>query len=700
MNISAPYNFVPLADQVVQPEWADQVSHDLPFKDGLSGTIHYTLTARSPLLVGGEQTPASQDSPGKVRFYQLPNGEYAIPGSSLKGMVRSVCEIATFSRMNHVDDRRYGLRDITNRKISAAYTELLNNRRYGFIQLDADGQIKLTPCEMTRLHHSTIEETFGLREVCFKAGMSVSEKYKKWREWSEKKNLDPFNIPFDHNSVRATTLGSGSMKGYPVFTGQVSARNKPGEPEPKKGNKKHKDFIFHSLREHERFTVPERSWSDFLFIHSDPYATKKEKDNKKSDSGLMPWDDYWKERFYQGERVPVFYLDDGKLLRLGLAYMPKVAGDFSVHELIAHSEPAHTENTGKDMASLLFGHVDDEESGALRGRVTFLPARHGNSERPYTTEPTILNGPKASFFPNYISQKTDTNSNRISGQSYATYLSTREHPTPTIRGWKRYPARPEGMVGVQELTEEQKDSKKVQVQLEPLPTGATFTGQINFHNLKAEELGALLWAVTWGDDDTYMHSLGMGKSFGFGQCQFSVESLELQHNQPNNILGEKETSPKHYIDTFSRYMDKAVKQGWHNSRQIRALLGMANPGNAQNYPGGLQHMVLSTKGTNEFVEAKKAGSVLPAPKYSASVSLSRQSSNDRWEEATLTWEPGPRQLTAKHANGTAIAGPGNDVVDNMTAEIKKKFKKKKNRITATVEVESAGNRNIILKLEL
>ena len=30
--ITAPFNFVPLSDKVFFPDWADSVSHDIPFK--------------------------------------------------------------------------------------------------------------------------------------------------------------------------------------------------------------------------------------------------------------------------------------------------------------------------------------------------------------------------------------------------------------------------------------------------------------------------------------------------------------------------------------------------------------------------------------------------------------------------------------------------------------------------------------------
>lgn len=39
LQITAAYNFVPLADKVVYPEWQDLVSHDLPLQDGLCAEL-------------------------------------------------------------------------------------------------------------------------------------------------------------------------------------------------------------------------------------------------------------------------------------------------------------------------------------------------------------------------------------------------------------------------------------------------------------------------------------------------------------------------------------------------------------------------------------------------------------------------------------------------------------------------------------
>ncbi|MBQ7691820.1 MAG: hypothetical protein IJT30_11620, partial [Muribaculaceae bacterium] len=51
-TLKAPFNFVPLSDKVYFPAWADQISHDVPFSDGLSGELELTITAETPILVG------------------------------------------------------------------------------------------------------------------------------------------------------------------------------------------------------------------------------------------------------------------------------------------------------------------------------------------------------------------------------------------------------------------------------------------------------------------------------------------------------------------------------------------------------------------------------------------------------------------------------------------------------------------------
>lgn len=107
--IKAPYNFVPLAQKVVFPEWGSQISIDSPFEDGISGTISVRYTAQTPVFVGN-----GKNDNGNIDNYKAANGKFAIPGSSLRGMFRNVIEIASFGKFNRVSDAALSVRDLTN----------------------------------------------------------------------------------------------------------------------------------------------------------------------------------------------------------------------------------------------------------------------------------------------------------------------------------------------------------------------------------------------------------------------------------------------------------------------------------------------------------------------------------------------------------------------------------------------------------
>ncbi|MFB1487671.1 MULTISPECIES: TIGR03986 family CRISPR-associated RAMP protein [unclassified Thiocapsa] len=595
-NIDAPYNFVPLADWVHLPNWATRVSHDLPFRDGLCGQLDLTLTAHTPILVGREQIAASGDEPGQVYPYQLPDGRYALPGTALKGMIRNVLEIASFSRMNAVDDVRYGLRDISGGYVSNAYTGRVHDQlKTGFMRIGQDGLPIITPCAMVRLSHRALEEWLEERPPIFKPDRTVEAKYRRWSDLCRRHRMEERRIRFSLDDGEATRLGCGLIEGVPVFTGQISDSTRK--------NGKKRDFIFYDEDPTRAFALKADDWGDFLFIHGDE-ATR--------DAADMSWPGYWKQRFWNGEPVPVFYLRDAAKTRVGLAFMPRLAGDFSTLDMIKHTQPQHLDGQGRgpwDFAELLFGTVGDQSEKCLKGRVIFHHAVAAGAAPPEATEPTILNGPKPSYFPNYLFQEANTTTWTLNSRGgYATCLGTSEHPEPEIRGWKRYPARTQH--GVQELTNEQRSNKRVQTVLHPLPAETVFHCRVVFHNLLPAELGGLCWALTWGGGSGLRHTVGMGKPFGFGQLSVKIEQTSIRPNAP-----EIAAKPwQQYCDAFIEHMEQSAQisnRSWRTSTQIKTLLGMADPNNANRFKGKLQHMTLEPKkGTNDFVKAKQAGLVL------------------------------------------------------------------------------------------
>ena len=110
MIIKAPFNFVPLSDHVYFPDWANQISQDIPFSDGISGTIELKITAESPIFVRNGHTQNSDEE----RFSQTEDGKYFIPGSTIKGALRNVMEILSMGKMTQVQNATFGLRDLSN----------------------------------------------------------------------------------------------------------------------------------------------------------------------------------------------------------------------------------------------------------------------------------------------------------------------------------------------------------------------------------------------------------------------------------------------------------------------------------------------------------------------------------------------------------------------------------------------------------
>ena len=59
-----------------------------------------------------------------------------------------------------------------------------------------------------------------------------------------------------------------------------------------------------------------------------------------------------------------------------------------------------------------------------------------------------------------------------------------------------------------------------------------FSSRIRLHNVRAEEIGLVLWALTHGGDDgrTYRHMIGRAKPYGAGQLRLARATLSLQAN--------------------------------------------------------------------------------------------------------------------------------------------------------------------------
>lgn len=726
-EIKATYNFVPLSKWVHKPDWARKVSHDLPFRDGISGVIEYTITAHQPILVG-DQRSVQTDGSTSVLPFLTPDGRYAIPGSSLKGMVRSVMEIATFARMNMVDDQALSIRDLTSRTADIYRKKMSENlgndtfrarAKAGWLHFE-NGTWKIKPCRYSRVEHDLLARYSGDKQWYEMPPKPAANKCNDWRL--------PLRVEFDadteeklyehsHNKrlkySKVHRLGKGcKQEGTLVFTGQPTKRRRGAS------GVKHMEFVFWDSADNA-IEVPREVMQGFIQVH-----TRKD---GASDDNSSDWNN-WKNK----ERIPVFYLTDaaGNVSSLGLALMYRLPYTLTIHQAIANSTPEspgeHNKTVGPggketpDFTTALFGCADPTDGESLKGRVSFSLAvaekKHDTIERQ-----AVLSSPRPSYFPNYLTQTPDKSSQRLKGERYTTLMDK----DATIRGWKRYPAR-----GT--LTESTRGNANTLSNLHLLPADTRFRGRIRVHNLKPEELGALMWVLTWGGNSTLRHSIGMGKSLGYGQISITIEEAKLKN------VNDETVSWQDAMQCFVRHMEGAhqkafEKDSWQCSPQIEALLYMADPAN--DLPLG--NMILDpNRGINQFVDAKKNGYILrPATlkeegKLAKSTPTNRQNSGKPGEPAlanpntatqcaeaavpspaltptVVEWPPllveyqkSPLALRVTNAAEKTTAWvrdrEAEQILAGLTTDQRNRLEKKK--LKAMVRVEKLGNRVRIVTL--
>jgi len=593
-EISTPYNFVPLSEKVVFPDWADKVSHDVPFSDSVSGILNIELETKTPIYIrngGAWNENDMKDSKSSYNdFFQTKDGLTYIPGTSLKGAIRNIFEIITFSKMSKVNEIKYAIRDLNNKEYTSKMTKksgvIIPQVKAGWLTKNNDGEWEIIPCEYARVEHSLLDNEFGKNK---ESGINKYKRYKKKLEvnFSILSNNIHKHSCGDIQYNKVDLLGMGNLLGTLVFTGQPMERSRNRRTNKMQG--KHMEFIFYNPKNNKIQNVNQLK-KGFIFVHTD------DKENPNEEWG------YWKRKMNNGEKVPVFYLTDskGRIESFGLAMMYRLPCDNSTHDAIKNTSKHHFSNK-KDFAEILFGDIKDNE--ALKGRVQFGHLKTEKQSTSIGLIKTVLGSPKASYYPNYLIQdekalKQFDHRGRLKPK-YKTFMT----PNVQIRGWKKYPVRQDtynpgdkqnGYIPNIPVDGNGRINMDVATTFKPLQAGSCFIGKIRFHNLKKVELGALIWSLTLGNNSDLRHNIGMGKGLGFGSIKLKIVNL---NEKMQRCLNE-----------FINYMNNKVEK-WIETDQLCELLAMTNPklSNGKDF----KYPILGMKrNENDFVNFKKNGKFL------------------------------------------------------------------------------------------
>jgi len=607
--ITAPYNFVPLNKKVFYPDWDKDISHDMPFEDGESGMIGITITAMSPIYIRNHY--ANGDD-----FYESKNGDkistefchmkqedgskqYYIPGSTLKGMTRSVLEILSFSKIKFMEDAILNVRDMTNQKALVG-----SGKNCGFL-VKTDGGYYIEDCGKPRsISFSEVQKATG-KEV--RKLKTAADKYKLIgiidipirKDKKIMTNYKGDKIPKDI----ALWDENATLKARLVLTGTI--------------NNKKNEFVF--VKNDKIIELDEESTK---VVH----RFKKAYFHDDSTDGKF-WEKHWK----RGEPIPVFYSKDkeGNIEHIGLTQLFKLGYTKS----LAEAAKQDTEDDSLDLAECIFGTEDDKK--ALKGRVQFshLKSSHVTFEK---EKSEILGEPNPTYYPNYIRQ-TNTRGDKVN--SYKTLMND----DAQISGWKRYP--------LHESISTSKggnDNDDVRSKFKPLSTQSVFEGKIRFHNLKKAEIGALLSAITFhGQEASHMHNIGMAKSLGYGKIKIDLTlDKHLVHTQSQ------------YLEAFESTIAKEI-DGWRDTLQLKELFTMSNVETKSNK--NLEYQLLENptpkykmkngrSEANDFTGAKKEKEYLLPHSVGASKKTIQVNNTNKTRTTVPRHSEQPKPTTLKTAN--------------------------------------------------
>ncbi|WP_295421264.1 TIGR03986 family CRISPR-associated RAMP protein [Sulfurovum sp.] len=482
--ITAPYNFVPLNKEVFYPDWAEDVSHDVPFEDGLSGSLEISIEATSPIFV--------RDSENDERFCSH-NGKAYIPGSSVKGSMRTVLDILSYGKLK-LQDKTLSYRDLNHKsykkkamngdKIHMGWLEIKNGKWF----VDDLGTVTSSN---SRIKYE--EMTEYLDEKLIRQIKNKSQAYEK------------YNLVKDRNML---DIGKGTI----VFTGKV-------------GRQKTREFLFPNQIK-DRYEIDKSVVETFKQAYY--IGGTEESDN---------WKKLWKKELADNKKIPVFFQMKEKniVAHFGLSMLYKLPYEQSLLEILKKNQAYDAKRL--DLGETIFGHVNDDD--ALKGRVSFSHFMIDKEIKLNKKAFLPLSSPRATYFPSYLEQDTNRE-NKV--KNYKTY----DDKDAVLRGFKFYFPQKEASFG-KEIC---KKHPQVCTSFYPLDKGSSFKGKVRFFNLKECELGALIATLTFMGEVKCHHKIGMAKPFGFGTVKVSLE--KIVYTQSNEMTVDK--AMESFVTCMNKYM--------------------------------------------------------------------------------------------------------------------------------------------------
>ena len=496
----SPYNFVPLNDQVFYSK-SQTVNFNKYDSSRLTGYIDLLIENKTPLFIRG-----------KNENFLLINGNPIIPGSSLRGLIRFMVGIVTFSKMEFFNDSRFFFRsfaDAALRLRSEYINEISKNTNVGILFQKENRDYVLVPSILI----GTILDTTVEKNCIYDSATNT------WKLYSGRM---PFGKTAKKNNYEIEGRKIDDPKAIPI------------------------------------------QWNNELM------KEYREDLNRKGLNVLLELKDKAK---YKSNGIPVFYQTDdseeissfGNTKNYRMPYHQTVSDHLSPkHNIIKKISSINEELIESlDFVNMIFGKIDDkkESDRTLATRVYFEDAICYNASYDETCLPKILGTPRPTSFQLYLEQPNGVNTAKNNLQHW-------NDSTANIRGFKHYWHKIDSNSYKEEIGV--KKSLSHPEFIKPLKPGNSFTGKIRFENLTNAELGSLLFALELPDN--CCHKIGMCKPYGLGSIRITTTlTIENRTNRYSSLIDStgKWHLPKipitsDFKESFSQIIVKGLKEEVNN----------------------------------------------------------------------------------------------------------------------------------------
>ncbi|MHB1645396.1 MAG: TIGR03986 family type III CRISPR-associated RAMP protein [bacterium] len=511
----APYNFVPLNKVIISYDAKPDRFHRYN-EDCNTGYIDIEIEAKTPIFV----SESGQDG-DYSKFYNQA-GKFRIPGSSLRGLIRTMVEITSWGKFEFFNDVYLYYRSFADQAHSV------------------------------RDEYKKKESGLLYREGLSYYIIPSEKKFIKILKEASKDN------PKENNSfdiVKKLGQKYEEFKSYKIKQNEylVVSGNMP--------NKKH-DWIVFADETKKDDKVIKIDEEDIKSYKNDKDRNKNDKDRKSFDiidrlkSNGKPsaepcfyikWNDKTgKDRISFGH-TPLFRLSYKKSIGEHIQqdysnkdYSNKSECDkFDIPTSIFGTEKS---NNSKDSFATFASRVFFEDA--------FLTDDSLDKEEQENKIPQTLAGPKPTSFQLYLDQNGINDITKLKHYNDdADIRGNKFYWHKDLEDWKT------------ETFNEKMDKK-----IRPINQGAKFKGKIRFDNLSDIELGALLFAVDLPEH--YAHKIGMGKPLGLGSIRINAK-LYLSDRQKRykdlfdewNGLQEKSGEIKNIKSKFEQFILKELDNG-------------------------------------------------------------------------------------------------------------------------------------------